>query len=103
MSHLAEFRNLGAVSLNQSKIPREELERQILDVIVKEAMIDPARITPDATIESLEVESMDIVMILMAIEEKFGVYVPVDGSIVEAKDLNGFIRGMADHILGNNA
>ena len=72
MSRVAEFNNRGAVSLNQCKVPREELERQIVDIILKEAMIDPARVTPDATIESLEVESMDIVMILMAIEEKFG-------------------------------
>ena len=33
---------------------------------------------------------MDIVMILMAIEEKFGVYVPIDGQIAEAKDLTSF-------------
>jgi len=88
--------------LNQPDVRREALERQIFDVIVSEAMIDPSRITPDATMESLEVESMEIVMILMAIEEKFGVYVPVDGQIAEAKDLKGFVRGVADHVLGNH-
>ena len=103
MNDFAEFKSEGANGLNGSKIPRDELERQIRDIIVEQAMIDPARITPDATIESLEVESMDIVMILMAIEEKFGVYVPVDGSIAEAKDLKGFVRGVADHILGGHA
>lgn len=103
MSDFAEFKSQGADSLSQSKIPREELERQIIDIVVEQGMVDPARITPDATIESLEVESMDIVLILMAIEEKFGVYVPVDGSIAEAKDLSGFVRGVADHILANHA
>jgi len=88
--------------LNQPDIRREDLERQIVDIIVSEAMIDPSRITPDATIESLEVESMEIVMILMAIEEKFGVYVPVDGRIADAKDLKSFVRGVADHVLGNH-
>jgi acyl carrier protein len=89
--------------LSSCQLPRDELERQILDIIVEQAVIDPARITPDSTIESLAVESMDIVMILMAIEEKWGVYVPVDGGIAEAKDLSGFVRGVADHILNAHA
>lgn len=85
--------------MNQQDISRQDIERQILDVIINEGKIDPARITPNATIESLNVESMDIVMILMAIEEKFDVYVPVDGRIAEAKDLTSFVRSIADHIL----
>lgn len=83
-------------------ISREDLERQILDVIVAEGMIDPSRITPDATLESLAVGSMDVVMILMAIEEKFSVYVPIDGQIAEAKDLSGFVSSLADHIIANH-
>jgi acyl carrier protein len=88
--------------MSQQGVSREDLERQILDLIMSEGKIDPARITPDATIKSLEIESMDIVMILMAIEEKFDVYIPVDGRIAEAKDLTSFIRGIADHMLGDH-
>lgn len=76
----------------------DDLERKILDVIIAEGKVDPARITPDATLESLAVESMDVVLILMAVEEKFGVYVPVDGRIAEAGNLNGFIEIVADHV-----
>jgi acyl carrier protein len=79
---------------------RQQIERQVLDLIISEGSIDPSRITPDATLESLEVQSMDTVMILMAIEEKFGVYVPVDGQIAESKDLNSFVRSVTDHIVG---
>lgn len=78
------------------------MERQILDLIISEGNIDPSRITPGATLDSLEVQSMDIVMILMAIEEKFGVYVPIDGQIAEAKDLTSFVGSVADRILGNH-
>lgn len=75
-----------------------DLERQILDVILAEGKVDPSRVTPDATLESLAVESMDVVLILMAIEEKFGVYVPIDGKVAEAGDLNRFIEIVADHV-----
>ena len=84
-------------------VRRADVERQILDLIISEGKIDPTRITPDATIKSLDVESMDIVMILMAIEEKFDVYVPVDGQIAEAKDLTGFVRSIADHVLADHS
>ncbi|UTD30618.1 phosphopantetheine-binding protein [Bradyrhizobium sp. WD16] len=76
---------------------------QILEVIVSEGKIDRARATPDATLESLEIQSIDIVMILMVIEEKFGVYVPIDGSIAEAKDLNGFMQQIESRILAERA
>lgn len=85
--------------MSQSDSRRQEIEREILDLIITEGKIDPSRITPDATLESLEVQSMDTVMILMAIEEKFGVYVPIDGEIAEAKDLNTFVRSVSNHIL----
>jgi hypothetical protein len=39
-------------------------------------------------------------MILLAIEEQFGVYIPVDGQIAEAKNLNSFVRSVSEHILG---
>jgi acyl carrier protein len=53
-----------------------ELANQIIDVIVKEGMVDREKATLDATIESLDLKSIDIVMILTAIEEKFDVYIP---------------------------
>ncbi|MGA7656791.1 MAG: phosphopantetheine-binding protein, partial [Methylocella sp.] len=62
-----------------------ELANQIIDVIVKEGMVDREKATLDATIESLDLKSIDIVMILTAIEEKFDVYIPMDGPFHEAK------------------
>lgn len=81
----------------------ESLADQILDVIVSEGKIERARATPEATLESLEIQSIDIVMILMAIEERFGVYVPIDGSIAEAKNLNGFVQQIESRIVAERA
>ena len=60
---------------------KAELIEQIKEVIATEGMIDISKITPEATIESLDLKSVDIVMILTALEEKFNVYIPMDGSL----------------------
>ncbi|MGA3302637.1 MAG: phosphopantetheine-binding protein [Methylovirgula sp.] len=71
---------------------------QIVDVIVTEGMIDREKIQPDATIESLGLKSIDIVMILTALEEKFDVYIPMDGPFHDAKDVKSLIDAMASYI-----
>jgi acyl carrier protein len=77
---------------------KAKLADEIVDVIAAEGMVDKSKITPDATIESLDLKSVDIVMILTALEEKFNVYIPMDGSLQEAKDVKSLIDALADHI-----
>jgi acyl carrier protein len=76
-----------------------ELASQIIDVIVREGMVDREKATLDATIESLDLKSIDIVMILTAIEEKFDVYIPMDGPFHEAKNIGDLIDAIAAYIV----
>lgn len=76
----------------------QALEDSIVDVIAAEGMIPREKIQDDATIESLGLKSIDLVMILTAIEEKFDVYIPMDGAFSEAKDLKGLVEAIATHI-----
>ena len=76
-----------------------ELANQIIDVIVKEGMVDREKATLAATIESLDLKSIDIVMILTAIEEKFDVYIPMDGPFHEAKNIRDLIDAIAAYII----
>ncbi|HUO53941.1 MAG TPA: acyl carrier protein [Rhodoblastus sp.] len=76
---------------------------QILDVIAAEGMVPREKLQDDATIESLGLKSIDLVMILTAIEEKFDVYIPMDGSFQEAKDLKGLVEAISTHILKEKA
>jgi acyl carrier protein len=78
---------------------REQLVNEIIDVVAAEGMIDRSKVTPDATIESLDLKSVDIVMILTALEEKFNVYIPMDGSLQDAKDVKSLIGAIADLII----
>ncbi|MGH6817394.1 MAG: acyl carrier protein [Methylovirgula sp.] len=83
----------------EAQVPEQtELVDQIVDVIVSEGMIDRDKIKMDATIESLGLKSIDIVMILTALEEKFDVYIPMDGPFHEAKDVKSLINAMAAYI-----
>jgi acyl carrier protein len=88
-----------------SKLTREELlsdpqrvYEQVVDLIVSEGMVERDKVTPDATFETLGLKSIDLVMILTAVEEKFDVYIPMDGSIAEARDLKSFIDGVMQRI-----
>jgi acyl carrier protein len=75
-----------------------ELANQIIDVIVKEGMVDREKATLDATIESLDLKSIDIVMILTAIEDKFDVYIPMDAPFQEARNIGDLIDAIAAYI-----
>jgi acyl carrier protein len=80
-------------------LDKTELVDQIIDVIASEGMVDRAKITMDATIESLDLKSIDIVMILTALEDKFDVYIPMDGPFHEAKDVKSLIDAVAAYII----
>jgi acyl carrier protein len=85
-------------SVEAKALDRTELGNQIIDVIVKEGMVDREKATMDATIESLDLKSIDVVMILTAIEEKFDVYIPMDGPFHEAKNIGDLVDAIAAHI-----
>lgn len=85
-----------SVSVTQD---RTEIEQQLVDLFVSDGMVDRSAIKPDATLESLGIQSVDIMMVLMSIEEKFGVYVPIDEKLSEAKNLEGFINHVVDRIV----
>lgn len=67
------------------------LAQQIIDVIAREGMVDRAKITAEATLEDLGLQSIDMVMILNGIEEKFDVYVPMDESIQKIANVGDVI------------
>ena len=68
----------------------DNLRNTLKELISKEALIEKSKLVPDATLESLSIDSLDMSMMLMAIEEKFDIYLSVDADleqIVTFKDL----------------
>ena len=79
------------------------LIEQILEVIAKEGLVDREKITMESTLEDLQIKSMDVVIILTGIEEKFSVYIPVDGPLAEAKNVREFVGHVVEQIRAQKA
>ena len=45
----------------------------VLDVIAEESLVERSTLAPDATLESLGIQSLDIISIVFALEDKFGI------------------------------
>jgi acyl carrier protein len=58
---------------------RADIESRLRDVLVSELGLDAAKITPEANFEQdLDVDSLGVVELLMAMEDEFGVKIPDD-------------------------
>lgn len=56
---------------------RSEVEAKLVDLLVDELGLDRDKITMEATFEEdLEVDSLGVVELLMALEDNFGVAIP---------------------------
>ena len=71
---------------------------RLLGIVSKEGMIAPEKLALDSSLDTLNIQSVDIVVILLAIEEEFGVYIPVSSSMSEMKTVGDFVQELAKHI-----
>jgi acyl carrier protein len=56
---------------------RADIESRLRDVLVSELGLDAAKINPEANFEQdLDVDSLGVVELLMAMEDEFGVKIP---------------------------
>ena len=60
---------------------------KLVNYAAKQLELDVSEITPDSTFESLGIDSLDIVELLMNVEEEFGVSIEPDPSIATVGDL----------------
>ena len=75
-----------------------DIADQIIEIIAAEGMIERERLSPDTELASLDIQSADYVMILMAVEEKFGVYISVDSELTDAKTVGELVALVAGRI-----
>jgi len=68
--------------------------QQIIDIIAEDGAIDRDLITPDATLETMGLESMDVVMILMGVEEKLNIYLPMNNDLSSARNMRDFVTAI---------
>ena len=71
------------------------IEEKVKDIIVEQLGVNPEQVTPQASfIEDLGADSLDIVELVMAFEEEFGVEIPDDAAekISTVKDAIDYIE-----------
>jgi len=76
----------------------DEIEDRLLAIVSREGLIDRAKLSREATLDSLGIASADVIVILMAVEEEFGAYIPVDGSLSDARTVGEFLAALRPHL-----
>jgi len=72
------------------------VESDVLDIIAKQANTDRAKLTPESRIAELDIQSLDVVEIIFALEEKFDISVPYN-----ANDPSGAAAGISFETIGD--
>jgi acyl carrier protein len=72
-----------------------EIEQAVIDIIAKEGSVPRDKITLDATLQDLDVHSLDGVQIIFAIEDKFDIVVPEE----QAQHATGTVRQLIDGVI----
>jgi acyl carrier protein len=53
-------------------------DEELIDIIAEEALIDRAKLDPAAKLEDIGLDSVDLVSVIFAIEEKYGIEIAED-------------------------
>tara|TARA_A100000164_G_C21336919_1_gene509188 strand:+ start:14 stop:277 length:264 start_codon:yes stop_codon:yes gene_type:complete len=56
------------------------VESDIFEIIADKAEVEREKVISNASLEELEIESLDVVEIIFAIEEKFDIHVPFNAN-----------------------
>ena len=55
-----------------------DLDKDLTDIIAGEALIDPTKLTREATLTDLGLDSVDLITVVFAVEEKYSLQIPDD-------------------------
>ncbi|MDX2028107.1 MAG: acyl carrier protein [Alphaproteobacteria bacterium] len=53
---------------------------EILDIVAQKALIDRSKLAPEAKLSDLNVSSLDMVEVVFALEDKFGIQLPFNAN-----------------------
>jgi len=53
---------------------------EILDIVAQKALIDRSKLTPSVSLADLNVSSLDLVEVMFALEDKFGIQLPFNAN-----------------------
>jgi acyl carrier protein len=56
------------------------VESDVFDIIAEKSAVERSKLSLDAKLKDLEIESLDVVEIVFAVEEKFDIHVPYNAN-----------------------
>lgn len=90
--------DLGGQAVPQEwpeEIPSDMIPR-FLDIISQKAKLDKALLVPGATMDSLNIPSLDMVDILFGVEEEFNIYIPMGDELSHVVYLSDLMKVLAE-------
>ena len=57
-----------------------DIEREIIEIMVKTCRIEGANVAAESRLEDLEIDSFDVIETVFAIEEKFDITIPYNAN-----------------------
>jgi acyl carrier protein len=67
-----------------------DLREELIDLVAEEALIDKAKLVPEATLADLGLDSVGVVSVVFAVEEKYGVEIAED-AFKDVGDFGAFL------------
>ncbi len=79
------------------------VESDIFEIIADKAAVERDKIIGSASLQELEIESLDVVEIIFAIEEKFDIHVPFNANDQEMEfDTVGDVVKAVENLIAEN-
>ena len=73
------------------------LEADLIDLTSKEALVDADKLKPDATFEEIGLDSVDLVSVVFAVEDKYGISIG-EGDLERSSTLGEMVQLIAAKI-----
>ena len=77
------------------------LRDELINLISDEALVDKAKLTPDATLADTGLDSVDVISITFAVEEKYGVAI-TEEAFTDMTNFGQFLS-ILEEVVGNKA
>ena len=72
----------------------DEVQEKIFDIIAKERRLDRSTLTLETRLEDINVESVDLVEIIFAIEDEFDIDVPQEEDAFQLETMGDIVTGV---------
>jgi len=86
-----------------SEVDTKTVESKIVEIVANQRRIDPAGLSLSDRLEDIEIESIDLVEIIFAIEDEFDIDVPQDRDAMKLDTLQDVVDGVQRLINEKNA